>query len=258
MRCWRCKASDCATETLSTKPTRAISRAGSHNRPRVSASGNTSASAGRPCGTAPTTAIPAVWSSRPIATAAVATTTATIGASLASRPAIDAGTPQRSSSGAIARRASSRKTKVATPVTTVGRLACCQEVTRPVSFSITPAPTMRTPRMYCSWPIAISTAEPVMKPLMTGWLRKYARKPRRNTPNASSITPEIRASCTAIAAYSGLPASASGCRALAVISEATATGPTASVMLEPSAAYATSGRMLAYSPTCGGSPASMA
>ena len=85
-------------------------------------------------------------------------------------------------------------------------------------------------------PTAISTAEPVMKPLMTGWLRKYARKPSRIAPKASSITPDSNDSCIASATYSAEPAAASGCKALAVMSDATATGPTASVMLEPSRA----------------------
>jgi hypothetical protein len=82
--------------------------------------------------------------------------------------------------------------------------------------------------------MAISTAEPVMKPLMTGWLRKYARNPSRNAPKASSITPDSSDSCIASATYSAEPASGQRLQALAVMSEATATGPTASVMLEPS------------------------
>ena len=46
--------------------------------------------------------------------------------------------------------------------------------------------------------------------------------------------------------------------AVAVISETTATGPTASARLVPKTAYSSKGAMLAYSPTSGGSPASEA
>ena len=46
--------------------------------------------------------------------------------------------------------------------------------------------------------------------------------------------------------------------AAAVINETTATGPTDKVLLVPNTAYTTSGRILAYSPTCAGNPASKA
>ena len=55
-----------------------------------------------------------------------------------------------------------------------------------------------------------------------------------------------------------LPAGNSGARVAAVISETTATGPTASTRLVPSSAYMNNGATLAYSPTSGGSPASIA
>jgi hypothetical protein len=46
--------------------------------------------------------------------------------------------------------------------------------------------------------------------------------------------------------------------AAAVISDTTATGPTASTRLLPSSAYTSSGATLAYRPACGGRPASIA
>ena len=46
--------------------------------------------------------------------------------------------------------------------------------------------------------------------------------------------------------------------AAAVISEATATGPTAKTRLVPKTAYSSKGATLAYSPTSGGKPASKA
>ena len=50
-----------------------------------------------------------------------------------------------------------------------------------------------------SWPAAISSAEAVMKPEITGWLRKWARKPRRSRPIATSIAPDRKASVIATA-----------------------------------------------------------
>ena len=78
--------------------------------------------------------------------------------------------------------------------------------------------------------------EAVINPEITGWLRKLARKPSRITPMTVSIRPDITASNTAPATYSGVPASASGARAAAVINEATATGPTDRVRLVPNTA----------------------
>ena len=74
----------------------------------------------------------------------------------------------------------------------------------------------------------------VMKPAITGWDRKLARKPSRSTPSSSRITPDRKASVIAAAMYSGdarLPRSCP--TAAAVISDTTATGPTASARLVP-------------------------
>ena len=60
------------------------------------------------------------------------------------------------------------------------------------------------------------------------------------------------------ATYSGEPATAMGNKALAVIKEVTATGPTANTWLLPKKAYANTGHTLAYKPMVGGKPASMA
>ena len=87
-----------------------------------------------------------------------------------------------------------------------------------------------------SCPSAISTAEPVTKPEITGWLSRFATKPMRSNPSSSRITPPMSASSIDSSTYSALPAAASGAMAEAVISEATATGPTDSVMLEPNSA----------------------
>ena len=71
--------------------------------------------------------------------------------------------------------------------------------TRPVTISVSVWPPAGTPSMYLSWLAAISSPDAVMKPEITGWLRKLATKPSRNRPMAISITPEISASSIAAA-----------------------------------------------------------
>ena len=100
--------------------------------------------------------------------------------------------------------------------------------------------------------------EAVMKPEITGWLRKFARNPSRNNPMATNSSPERTASVMAAPRYSGVPWVATVAAAAAVIRLATATGPTASAREVPKIAYSTSGAIEAYSPTCGGSPTSIA
>jgi hypothetical protein len=58
--------------------------------------------------------------------------------------------------------------------------------------------------------MTIRIAEPEMKPLITGRLSNCDRKPRRMTPQASTITPEISDSVAANATYCGDPGAASG------------------------------------------------
>ena len=75
-----------------------------------------------------------------------------------------------------------------------------------------------------------------MKPDITGWLRKFARNPSRKMPAATSIAPESSASATAAVSASASPACITGPMAEAVISETTATGPTASTREVPKTA----------------------
>ena len=65
-------------------------------------------------------------------------------------------------------------------------------------------------------------------------------------------------SVMATAQYRSEPGGACWPTAAAVMSETTATGPTASTRLVPSSAYTSKGATLAYSPTSGGNPASWA
>ncbi len=70
-------------------------------------------------------------------------------------------------------------------------------------------------------------------PEITGWLRKFAIKPCHKTPMANRISPDSVASTRAALTYSGDPVATTHPYAEAVISDATATGPKASVALVP-------------------------
>ena len=89
------------------------------------------------------------------------------------------------------------------------------------------------PRRGATWPAAIWTAAAVMKPEMTGWLRKFARNPSRSAPMAISMSPATMASAMAAPRYSGVPWAATCPAAAAVMRLATATGPTASAREVP-------------------------
>ena len=47
--------------------------------------------------------------------------------------------------------------------------------------------------MVLSWLSAISKPDAEMKPEMTGWLKKFAKKPRRNNPISSNMPPDKNA-----------------------------------------------------------------
>ena len=79
-------------------------------------------------------------------------------------------------------------------------------------------------------------AEALMKPAITGWLKKLARKPSRNTPINISIRPDNSASTSTIWVYSAESGGASAEALAAVISAITATGPTARLRLLPKSA----------------------
>ena len=79
-------------------------------------------------------------------------------------------------------------------------------------------------------------AEAVMNPEVTGWLRKCATNPSRSAPMISSTAPDKAARVSAAAACSAVPGTATVPTAVAVISEMTATGPTASTRLLPNTA----------------------
>ena len=59
------------------------------------------------------------------------------------------------------------------------------------------SPWAGMPSSVLSWLAAMMIAEAEMKPEITGWLRKFARKPRRSTPSTSNISPDSNASTRA-------------------------------------------------------------
>ena len=73
----------------------------------------------------------------------------------------------------------------------------------------------------------------VIKPAITGWDRKFAKKPSRNKPRASKIKPDRNANVIAAAIYSDVPGTAILLTAATVRSDTTATGPTAKARLVP-------------------------
>ena len=82
----------------------------------------------------------------------------------------------------------------------------------------------------------IVSARPMMKPFRTGWLMKFARKPRRSSPAASAATPAVMARPAVNAAKRLSP---DGMRSATVAAERTAVaaiGPITRCRELPSAA----------------------
>jgi hypothetical protein len=61
-------------------------------------------------------------------------------------------------------------------------------------------PWASMPRMCLNWLTAIRMPDAVMKPAMTGWQRKLARKPSFSRPMVSRMPPESTASVSAATA----------------------------------------------------------
>ncbi|MFT3857233.1 MAG: hypothetical protein QM742_06965 [Aquabacterium sp.] len=80
----------------------------------------------------------------------------------------------------------------------------------------------------------------------------------RKRPMISSSTPLPRATSAAMAACAAPPGAAKDSSDCPNIRDVMAAGPTDMARLLPKAAYPSSGKRLASSPACGGSPASMA
>ena len=155
--------------------------------------------------------------------------TAITGPALASKSAIRGFNPRDRSNGFNPLRTQNRNASDAPPMIRVIQLIASTSAIRLVSMSIRLCPSARTPRMCFICEVAMRTPDAVMNPAITGCDRKFARNPSRNNPITSSINPERKASVIAAMMYSGVPCAASFPAAAAVISETTATGPTASV-----------------------------
>ena len=87
-----------------------------------------------------------------------------------------------------------------------------------------------------NWLVAMMMPLAVMKPETTGCDKRFARKPKRNTPITIRISPERNARIRAAAMKSGEPGGAIALAAVKVISDMTATGPTAKARLVPNRA----------------------
>ena len=85
--------------------------------------------------------------------------------------------------------------------------------------------------MCLSWLSAINNTEEVMKPETTEWDKKLATKPNRKMQNETNIAPDKKASVIAPSTWLIRPALITDEMVDAVIIEAVATWPTASVVL---------------------------
>ena len=88
----------------------------------------------------------------------------------------------------------------ATPVSVASALVSARLRESDASSSVMVSPWPWMPRIWRSWLRPIIMPEAVMNPDTTGWDKKLARKPKRNSPITNSISPEISAMATAAVA----------------------------------------------------------
>ena len=198
MRWRRLAARVWPTDTDSTKPTTLISSAGTASARHSSRSHSGRVSGGRPWGTLPTTFRPCAGQSS--AQARVADTAmAATGPALASASAVRARRPRRSKLGLSPLRVQNKKPVAAAPTARVSPWVCGSCCTSAATSSTKLWPSALTPSKTLSWLAAINRPEAEIKPEITGWLKKLAKKPRRSTPISSSIAPDIKARVMAMA-----------------------------------------------------------
>ena len=222
----------CATEIDSTKPMIEIRRAGTKSLPIRSNERSGLVKGGRLCGTSPTHLTPQL-SRRNRATKAVVTTTAATGPALVSTSASFGGTPLDRRSGLRPLRTQNRNAVAATPIKSVIKFSLVKFSNRLSNICGSEWPEIEMPRIWPIWLDAIRTPEAVIKPAITGWDRKFAIQPNRSRPRPKSMTPERNASVSAAVAYPMSPDWATLPIAAAVISDTTATGPTANAREVP-------------------------
>ena len=230
---WRfLAASVCATDTDSTKPMIEISTADINNWPHNSGFSEGAVSGGKPIGTSPTIATP-LFSKSKTHTARVVTATAPTGPALAKISANRGFNPRPSSKGFSPLRTQNKNATVLRPINSVIGFVRCWLAINDEMISGRACPWAEMPKICFNWLVAISTPDAVINPAITGCDRKFAKNPRRSTPISVSMTPEIKARVMAAAAYSAGLCSPRLPTAAAVISDTTATGPTASARLVP-------------------------
>jgi hypothetical protein len=191
-----------ALAAVSRKLTSVITSVGSTSWPSVCQPGQRGRySAGRPCGSAPTTAPPPA--SKPIAQLSVAAST-----TITSTPG-KVGFQRRPSISS----ASAPRPKALASGSTAG---WC-------SISAQPA---RKPSSAGSCEPMISTAAAWVKAMSTGALTRFSSQPKRTSPSTTCSKPASSASHTASATHSALPGVAMGVSAAAIIRLVSAVGPT--------------------------------
>jgi hypothetical protein len=183
----------------------------------------------------PTTFTPAASRSSST-TASVETMTTAIGPAFAVRSAARGAMPNVMSSGFRPLRTQNRKAVAVTPIISVGKLVLPTFCVSVCSSSGIASPLALMPRIDFIWLVAMMMPDAVIKPEITGCDKRLARKPSRSTPINSNISPDRSASTSAAAMNSALPGAAMLLAAVSVISEMTATGPTASARLVPNRA----------------------
>jgi hypothetical protein len=223
----RLAASVCATEIDSTKPMIEIRIAGPTRSPISPRSKFGSVSGGSPCGTSPTISTPFPAKSK-AKDKSVVTATAATGPAFARTSARRGFSPSFRSSGFRPLRTQNRKAIDPAPTARVMRLVSPTWEISVASRSNSASPWAGTPRTCFICEVAMSRPEAVMNPAITGCDRKFARNPSRNTPITIRTRPDRNASVIAAAAYSAGVSSPRFPMAAAVMSEITATGPTAS------------------------------
>ena len=116
--------------------------------------------------------------------------------------------PSRFKRGFRFPRTQNRKPAAPRPIITVTQLIPSRCAKSDASISGRVWPWALTPRMCLSWLVAIRIPEAVIKPAITGWLRKFARNPRRSTPSRTKNPPDRNARVSAATAYPAVPCSA--------------------------------------------------
>ncbi len=219
-----------------------IKKAGSSSWLSRAGENDGSVRGGRLCGTSPTILTPASFRLNSQTASVVATTTKT-GPVLTRTPVRPAPKPRLCNRGFRPFRTQNRNAVATTPMIAVIQFVSgrCWMIEMTSSNRLCPWASM--PRMCFSWLAAMMIPDAVMKPAMTGCDRKLATNPSLNRPIASKITPERAASDRAATAYPIVPCSTMLDNAAAVISDTTATGPTASARLVPKMAYRMIGAM---------------